>query len=156
MEHVRALRRFACFVTAAAAIVAAITLASPAHARGHHHRHHHHHHAHSHHHAAGDVAPSFGGSDPRPAAWCGWWLRHYLGFADRTLNLAIAWARIGSPAPGPAPGVVAVWPHHVGVVTAVPGPGRIVLKSGNTGPKNARGVYEAERSTRGVVAWRYP
>jgi hypothetical protein len=58
---------------------------------------------------------------------------------------------VGTPAQGPAPGVVAVWPHHVGVVTSVPGPGRIVLLSGNDG----HAVRERERSTQGVIAWRY-
>lgn len=82
--------------------------------------------------------------------WCGCWLAHHLGLSNRSLWLARNWARIGSPAHGPAPGVVAVWPHHVGIVTGVPGPGRIVLKSGNDG----RAVRERERSSRGVIAWR--
>lgn len=78
-------------------------------------------------------------------------MSNYFGFKDRKLWLAINWAHIGRPASGPAPGVVAVYRHHVGVVTAVPGPGRMVLLSGNDG--NA--VRERERSTRGVVAWRW-
>lgn len=90
--------------------------------------------------------------DPRPRAWCGWWLRHQLGVADRTYNRARAWASFGTRAHGPAPGVIAVWPHHVGLVTGVPGPGRIVLKSGNDG----HAVRERERSSRGVIAWRWP
>ena len=90
--------------------------------------------------------------DPRPSAWCGWWLRQQLGVADRAFNLARKWAQIGTPAHGPAPGVIAVWRHHVGIVTGVPGPGRIVLKSGN----DSRAVRERERSTRGVIAYRWP
>jgi hypothetical protein len=90
--------------------------------------------------------------DPRPRAWCGWFLRHRLGVADRRYNLARAWAGYGSPASGPAPGVVAVYPHHVGLITGVPGPGRIVMLSGNDG----RRVRERERSTRGVIAYRWP
>lgn len=90
--------------------------------------------------------------DPRPGAWCGWWLRQQLGVADRLYNLARAWAHFGSAASGPAPGVIAVYPHHVGIVTAVPGAGRIVLKSGNDG----HAVRERERSARGVIAWRWP
>ena len=92
------------------------------------------------------------GLDPRPRAWCGWWLRHQLGVADRAFNLARKWAGIGTAAHGPAAGVIAVWPHHVGLVTGVPGPGRIVLKSGNDGHQ----VRERERSTRGIIAYRWP
>jgi hypothetical protein len=90
--------------------------------------------------------------DPRPARWCGWWLRQKLGVADRAYNLARNWARFGSPASGPAPGVIAVWRSHVGLVTAVPGPGRIVMISGN----DAKAVRERERPSRGVIAWRWP
>lgn len=86
-----------------------------------------------------------------PRAWCGCWLAQHLGLGDRALWLARNWSRIGSPAHGPAPGVIAVWPHHVGQVTGVPGPGRIVLLSGNDG----RAVRERERSSRGVIAWRW-
>jgi hypothetical protein len=92
-----------------------------------------------------------GHADPRPRAWCGWWLRQQLGVADRAFNQARRWARYGTKAHGPAPGVIAVWPHHVGLVTGVPGPGRIVLKSGNDG----HAVRERERSSRGVIAWRW-
>lgn len=84
-------------------------------------------------------------------AWCGCWLAQHLGMSNRTLWLARAWARVGSPASGPAPGVIAVWPHHVGIVTAVTGSGRAVILSGNDG----RAVRERERSTAGVIAWRY-
>lgn len=127
----------------AAAVVIAIVQSSTGAAEARHHRHHHYHHHRVHH-----VAASH---DPRPARWCGWWLRHYLGVADRRFNLARNWAGLGRPAAGPAPGVVAVWRHHVGVVTGVPGRGRIVLKSGN----DSRAVRERERSTRGVIAWRW-
>jgi hypothetical protein len=87
-----------------------------------------------------------------PGAWCGCWLARYLGMgSDRMLWVARAWARVGAPAHGPAPGVVAVWRHHVGLVRAVTGPGRIVLLSGNDGHQ----VRERERSSRGVIAWRH-
>lgn len=92
------------------------------------------------------------GHDPRPRAWCGWWLRHELGVANRIYNRARAWAHFGSRASGPAAGVIAVWPHHVGVVVSVSGPGAIILKSGNDG----HAVRTRERSTRGVIAWRWP
>jgi hypothetical protein len=120
----------------------ALVLASPAHARPHRHHHHHHHH---------HVAAASG----RPAAcagipWCGCWLRLHLGISDARLNLARAWAGIGSPAGGPGEGVVAVWRHHVGIITANLGGGLIRLLSGNDG--NA--VRERVRSTRGIIAYR--
>jgi hypothetical protein len=67
-------------------------------------------------------------------------------------NLARAYASYGRAAHGPAPGVIAVWPHHVGVVTAVHGDGTITMISGNDG----RRVRERERSMRGAIAWRVP
>lgn len=87
-----------------------------------------------------------------PSAWCGCWLARFFGLSDRSLWVARNWAKFPRVA-GPAPGVVAVYARgrggHVGVVTAVPGPGQIVLKSGNDG----HAVRERVRSTRGVIAW---
>lgn len=124
----------------AVATLALALAASPAHARAHHHRHHHRHHA---------------AASGRPAActgipWCGCWLRLHLGLADARLNLARAWASIGAAVSGPAAGVVAVWPHHVGLITENLGGGMIRLLSGNDG--NA--VRERVRSTRGIIAYR--
>lgn len=94
--------------------------------------------------------------------WCGCYLEHYLrdrGYVmprDHTLWRARNWEKMGQPAPGPAPGVIAIFARgrkgggHVGIITRVIGPGRIVLKSGND--ENA--VRERERSTRGVTAYR--
>jgi len=89
-------------------------------------------------------------SDGRPAAWCGWWMRRHLGIADRSFNLARNWARFGSAAGGPAPGVIGVQSHHVFKVLAVVGPGRVLAISGNDG----HAVRARVRSTRGVIAWR--
>lgn len=99
---------------------------------------------------AGHVAKSAPG-DPRPAKWCGWWLRHELGVADRLYNLARAWAHFGSNARGPAVGVLVVWPHHVGIITGRNGQGWVV-KSGNDGHR----VRERVRSVRGAIAFRWP
>lgn len=85
-----------------------------------------------------------------PHAWCGCWLAAYRGIVDRSLWLARNWARLGSNAGGPRVGAIAVWPHHVGLVTAVDG-NRIMLLSGNDG--NA--VRERWRPTRGVIAYRF-
>lgn len=89
-------------------------------------------------------------ADPRPKAWCGWFMRQRKGIADRSYNLARKWAQLGKPATGPAPGVVAVWRHHVGEVRDVK-PGQILLLSGN----DSRAVRERWRSVRGVIAWRW-
>jgi hypothetical protein len=125
----------------AAAALALALAPSPAHARPHH-RHHHRHVA---------VAPISG----RPAAcpgipWCGCWLRLHLGIADVRLNLARAWAGIGAAMSGPAAGVIAVWPHHVGLITENLGGGMVRLLSGNDG----HAVRERLRSTRGIIAYR--
>lgn len=90
-------------------------------------------------------------------AWCGWWMREHIGQQlHRTIpsdyNQAIAWAHFGHAAPGPAPGVIGVKRHHVVQVVKVLGPGRILAISGNDGHK----VKTRERSTAGIIAWRYP
>jgi hypothetical protein len=95
--------------------------------------------------------------DCRGIPWCGCYLRHVYGIADRAFDQARHWASWGTKANGPAPGVIAVFARgknggHVGIVTGVPGPGRIVLKSGNDGHR----VRERERSTGGVIAYRWP
>lgn len=94
-------------------------------------------------------APIVGGRDPRPRSWCGWWLRHYLGVADRRFNLARNWANYGSPAGGPGVGTIVVWRSHVGIITGRSGDGWIV-KSGN----DDHAVRERERPLRGVIAYR--
>ena len=122
------------------AIVAALMtiLSNPAEARHHHYRHH-------------QIIFDGNGNDPRPHAWCGWWLRHQLGVADRAFNLARNWASYGSSSHGPAVGAIVVWPHHVGLITGRTATGFIV-KSGNDG----HAVRERERSIRGAIAFRWP
>ena len=85
-----------------------------------------------------------------PSAWCGCWLARQLGLSDKRLWRAIEWAHVGHRVSGPAPGVIAVFPHHVGIVVGVPRGGHMILKSGNDG----HAVRIRERSTAGVVAWR--
>lgn len=91
-------------------------------------------------------------NDPRPGAWCGWWMRRHLGYMDKALNLARNWVRVGSPAYGPAPGVVGVMPHHVFQVVSVVAPGKVLAVSGNDG----HAVRTRVRSTHNVIAWRNP
>lgn len=85
----------------------------------------------------------------RPAAWCGWWLGQHLGMPLRKLWLARNWASVGSNAGGPGPGVIVVWPHHVGIITGRRG-NQWVVKSGNDG----RRVRERPRSVAGAIAFR--
>ena len=91
------------------------------------------------------------GSDARPSAWCGWWMRKQLGVVSTAFNLAREWARFGSPASGPAVGTIVVWPHHVGIITGKSGD-RWVVKSGNDG----HAVRERPRSVSGAIAFRWP
>lgn len=93
-------------------------------------------------------------ADPRPGKWCMWWLRRELGipraaFRPYEWNLARAGRYIGAPATGPAPGVIVVWRHHVGIITGRRD-GRWVVKSGNDGGR----VRERARSLKGAIAFR--
>lgn len=84
-----------------------------------------------------------------PSRWCGCWLMRVLGYADKALWAARNWAHVGKPADGPAPNVVVVWPHHVGIITGQKN-GTWIVKSGNDGGA----VRERPRSLRGVIAFR--
>lgn len=90
-------------------------------------------------------------ADPRPHAWCGWWMRHHLGVADKRYNLARNWAHYGTPAPGPEIGAIVVWRTHVGIITGATSTGWVV-KSGN----DDHAVRERERPLRGAIAFRRP
>lgn len=143
-------------------------LASAAQARPHHHtRHHHRIHRHHHSEPARETTSWFNGfmgqgssgtessNTSRPAdcygiPWCGCWLRHTLGLADKGLNLARAWAHVGSPAGGPEVGAVVVWPHHVGRIVGRSERGGWIVQSGNDGHR----VRTRELSMRGAIAFR--
>jgi hypothetical protein len=61
-----------------------------------------------------------GSSDDRPRdcygiAWCGCYMRHLKGVADRAYNLASNWAHWGQPSYA-HPGAVVVWRGHVGEI----------------------------------------
>ncbi len=84
-------------------------------------------------------------------AWCGCWLRTALGIPDRSLNLAINWARVGSPASREEANIV-VWAHHVAQVLGHDR-GRILIRSGNDrGAVRTRWVSPGILG--GVRAWR--
>ena len=103
------------------------------------------------------VAQHYRGTNPtgQSRAWCAVFANMVLkrtGFHGTGSAAAVSFARYGRPAAGPAPGVIAVWPHHVGFVVGSGGPGRIRVVSGN---HNHR-VEESTYSTRSVMAFRYP
>jgi hypothetical protein len=85
------------------------------------------------------------GVGPRPARWCGWWLRTQLGGGPE-LNLARNWKSWGRPS-GPRVGAVVVWSSHVGIITGRTASGQWIVKSGNDGGR----VRERPRSVSGAV-----
>ena len=98
-------------------------------------------------------------TEARPQMWCGWWLSHHLGYKDRNLYYVLNWLndKRFMRVPGPAVGQIAVFRRgkrggHIGIVKGVPGPGKIILLSGNDG--NA--VRQRERSTAGIIAYLAP
>jgi hypothetical protein len=76
------------------------------------------------------MAQAQASDDPKPKRWCGWFLRHELGIADRSFNLAWRWASWGRPSPGPCVRCVAVSRHHVGLIVGG-GPGHWIVRQGN-------------------------
>jgi hypothetical protein len=95
--------------------------------------------------------------DPRPGAWCAWWLRRDLqipreAFRAASYNIARAFAYIGTAASGPGIGVIVVWSHHVGIITGQDANGNWIVKSGNDGGA----VRERARSLDGAIAFRHP
>lgn len=95
-----------------------------------------------------DRSPAYSGrpADCRGIPWCGCWLRHQFGFADKALNLARNWLRF-SPATAET-GNIVVWPGggHVGKVIGRNG-NTITVISGNAGHGQVR-IREL-KSTRG-------
>src|SRR3972149_2292887 len=79
-------------------------------------------------------APALADYGPRPAKWCGYWLRTQMrSDPGPAFNRAIEWKRYGLPARGPSLGVIVVWRHHVGKITGHDGNGLRIVKSGNDG-----------------------
>ena len=100
------------------------------------------------------------GGDPRPAAWCAWWLRRYLhipksAFPPYQYNWARAFAGLGQPAPKGCTGCVAVFSRgkggHVGLVESWDANGNPVILSGNF---NGR-VDTAPHSLKKLIALRW-
>ena len=104
-----------------------------------------------------EVAERYRGTNPtgRGRAWCAVFANMILertGHAGSGSALARSFASYGRPAPGPVPGAIAVFPHHVGFVVGSDGPGRIRIVSGNYSHRVGEGIYP----TRRVIAYRYP
>ena len=81
---------------------------------------------------------------PRPARWCGWWMRTQKGGGPE-YNLARNWKNYGRST-RPRVGAVVVWSSHVGIITGKTEKGWVV-KSGNDGGR----VRERVRSVKGAV-----
>jgi hypothetical protein len=102
------------------------------------------------------LAPMSGGADAHGhmhsgIPWCGIWLMGHTGIhGPGNLAMAREWARIGQAA-SPAPGVIVVWPHHVGIITGHSG-NQWVVESGNDGGR----VRNRPRSIAGAIAFRRP
>lgn len=91
------------------------------------------------------TASAKAGVGPRPARWCGWWMRTQFGGGPE-LNLARNWKNWGRSS-GPKVGAVVVWSSHVGVITGRSASGQWIVKSGNDGGR----VRERPRSVAGAV-----
>ena len=103
------------------------------------------------------AAERYRGTNPtgRSHDWCAEFANLVLrrtGHSGSGSALARSFESYGRPAPGPVPGAIVVFPHHVGFVMRVEGPGRIRVVSGNHGHRVGEGVY----STRRAIAYRYP
>ena len=103
------------------------------------------------------LAERYRGTNPtgHSRAWCAVFANMVLartGHSGTGSAAARSFARYGRAASGPAPGVIAVWPHHVGFVVGAVAPGRIRVISGNHNHRVAESTY----STRSVMAFRYP
>jgi hypothetical protein len=96
---------------------------------------------------SGARTASVGGHDagPRPAKWCGWYMRTQLG-GGAEYNVAANWRNYGRPA-SPQVGAVVVWPHHVGMITGRSANGQWIVKSGNY----SGGVREVPMSVAGAA-----
>jgi hypothetical protein len=91
-----------------------------------------------------------GGYGARPAAWCGWEMRHLVG-ADPgpQYNLARNWGHWGHSGPAGV-GAVVVWAHHVGKIVGRED-GEWVIESGNDGHR----MRTRPRSIGGAIAIRW-
>jgi hypothetical protein len=98
------------------------------------------------------LAFSIQGAEARPGRWCGWYMRTQVGHdPGPSYNLARNWAHYGTPARGPAPGVIVVWRNHVGKIVGQKN-GQWLVHSGN----DSNAVRTRARSIKGAIAFRWP
>jgi len=103
------------------------------------------------------MAQRYRGTNPTGRAhdWCAEFANLVLrrtGHRGSGSALARSFASYGRPAPGPVPGAIVVFPHHVGFVIGSDGHGRVRVVSGNHGHRVGEGFYSARRA----IAYRYP
>jgi hypothetical protein len=96
-------------------------------------------------HVATHSTPQASGVGPRPAQWCGWYMRTQKG-GSAAYNLASSWRNYGSPA-APQVGAVVVWPHHVGMIVGQAPGGQWIIRSGN----DSGAVRDRPRSLSGAA-----
>lgn len=78
------------------------------------------------------------GGDPRPGAWCAWYVRQQKGISVAYGNLAHGLMRWGRPS-GPEVGAIAIWRRrHAGIIVGSC-PGGVLVRSGNTWGRNVSG-----------------
>lgn len=141
---------------AAFAVTTALMLsftASPAAAKRHHGYHSYKHHSHSYRHAprARYVRMASRGGDPRPGAWCAWYVRQIKGISVKYGNLAHGLMAWGHPS-GPVPGAVAVMNRrHAGIVN-----GSCTLRGGVTGVSMTSGNTWGRGVRNGIGTACYP
>jgi hypothetical protein len=105
---------------------------------------------------AGSMTAHVGAKRPAhcPARlWCACGLSVFLkrqGFAPLPSHRAIDARHYGRRVNGPGRNVIAVLPHHVGVVIGACGKGRVKLVSANYSNRVGIGCYRQSR----VIAWR--
>jgi hypothetical protein len=131
------------------AVLATVTLAQSAQAQTHHQ------HLQVAHYGAGTRAyaaaqSGHSGYGGRPAAWCGWEMRHLVSSdPGPAFNLARNWAHWGRGGPAGV-GAVVVWSHHVGKIVGKEG-STWVIESGNDGHQ----TRTRPRSIGGAIAIRW-
>jgi hypothetical protein len=104
---------------------------------------------------AGTLAQYLG---TNPTGWPRNWCGEMLGRVAKAVGytpppgyaVAANWRHFGRPVAGPVPGAIMVMPHHVAVVTAVLGNGRVRTISANHNRRVAYGDYSVRRA----IAWR--
>jgi uncharacterized protein YceK len=78
--------------------------------------------------------------------WCGKFLRMIVpSDPGPSFDAARNWARYGRDAGGPAPGVIGVMPHHVGIVLGRCDDGSVLMRSGNHNRVVGDGCYPPQR-----------